>query len=140
MGRQMPAGDLRELLIESRESPHWDEVASRCLTCGNCTMACPTCFCTSVEDVTDLTGEHAERWMNWASCFEFDFTFVHEGSVRQIGAVAIPALDHPQARHLARSVRQLRMRGLRTVYRLVPHRNRHHRRDEHLGQPRGAKR
>ena len=85
MGRQMPAGDLRNLLIESRESPHWDEVASRCLTCGNCTMVCPTCFCTSVDDVTDLTGQHAERWMEWASCFEFDFTFVHEGSVRQSG-------------------------------------------------------
>lgn len=85
MGRQMPATDLRELLIESRESPHWQEVASRCLTCGNCTMACPTCFCTSVEDVTDLTGEHAQRWMSWASCFEPDFTFVHEGSVRQSG-------------------------------------------------------
>ena len=48
-------------------------------------MVCPTCFCTSVEDVTDLTGQHAERWMEWASCFEFDFTFVHEGSVRQSG-------------------------------------------------------
>lgn len=83
MGRQMPAGDLRALLIDSRESPHWEEVASRCLTCGNCTMVCPTCFCTSVEDVTDLTGQHAERWMNWASCFELDFTFVHEGNVRQ---------------------------------------------------------
>lgn len=85
MGRQMPETDLRDLLIASRESPHWDEVASRCLTCGNCTMACPTCFCTSVTDTTDLTGEHAERWMSWASCFEFDFTFVHEGSVRQSG-------------------------------------------------------
>ena len=83
MGRQMPGGDHRNLLANSRESPQWDEVASRCLTCGNCTMVCPTCFCTSVEDVTDLTGEHAERWMEWASCFEFDFTFVHEGSVRQ---------------------------------------------------------
>jgi hypothetical protein len=30
------------------------------LTCANCTMVCPTCFCTTVEDVTDLTGEHAE--------------------------------------------------------------------------------
>lgn len=85
MGRQMPEGDLRALLVESRESPHWDEVASRCLTCGNCTMVCPTCFCTSVEDVTDLTGTHAERWSTWASCFEMDFTFVHEGSVRQSG-------------------------------------------------------
>jgi ferredoxin len=85
MGRQMPEGDLRQLLVDSRESPHWKEVASRCLTCGNCTMVCPTCFCTSVEDVTDLTGQHAERWMQWASCFEFDFTFVHEGNVRQSG-------------------------------------------------------
>ncbi|MBX7450492.1 4Fe-4S dicluster domain-containing protein [Mycolicibacterium sp. 3033] len=86
MGRQMPGGDLRSLLVESRESPQWDEVASRCLTCGNCTMVCPTCFCTSVEDVTDLTGTHAERWMSWASCFEVEFTFVHEGSTRQSGS------------------------------------------------------
>jgi ferredoxin len=87
MGRQMPDVDLRNLLIESRESPQWDEVASRCLTCGNCTMVCPTCFCTSTEDVSDLTGEHAERWRHWSSCFEFDFTFIHGGgSVRQSGA------------------------------------------------------
>lgn len=86
MGRQMPEGDLRQLLVDSRESPHWEEVAARCLTCGNCTMVCPTCFCTSAEDVTDLTGTHAERWMTWASCFEFEFTFVHEGSVRQSGS------------------------------------------------------
>ena len=85
MGRQMPERDLRQLLVDSRESEHWSEVASRCLTCGNCTMVCPTCFCTSTEDVTDLTGEHAQRWMEWASCFELDFTFVHEGPVRASG-------------------------------------------------------
>ncbi len=83
MGRDMPGVDLRQLLIDSRESPQWEEVAGRCLTCGNCTMVCPTCFCTSAEDVTDLSGEHAERWMQWASCFEFDFTYIHGGSVRQ---------------------------------------------------------
>jgi len=86
MGRRMPSTDLRDLLARSRESAQWEEVASRCLTCGNCTMVCPTCFCTSTEDVSDLTGEHAERWQEWASCFEFDFTFVHEGSVRRSGA------------------------------------------------------
>jgi len=85
MGRQMPPGDLRQLLVDSRESAHWSDVASRCLTCGNCTMVCPTCFCTSTSDVTDLTGTHAERWMEWASCFELDFTFVHEGPVRKSG-------------------------------------------------------
>lgn len=86
MGRQMPEGDLRQLLIDSRESPHWQDVASRCLTCGNCTMVCPTCFCTSTSEVTDLTGEHAQRWMEWSSCFELDFTFVHEGPVRKSGS------------------------------------------------------
>ncbi len=87
MGRRMPDTDLRELLVASRESPQWEEVASRCLTCGNCTMVCPTCFCTSTEDVSDLAGEHAQRWRQWASCFEFDFTYVHGGgSVRQSGA------------------------------------------------------
>ncbi len=87
MGRRMPDADLRGLLLRSRESPQWDEVASRCLTCGNCTMVCPTCFCTSTDDISDLTGDHAERWRHWASCFEFDFTFIHGGgSVRQSGA------------------------------------------------------
>ncbi len=86
MDRRMPDTDLRTLLIESRDSPHWDDVASRCLACGNCTMVCPTCFCTSTEDVSDLTGEHAERWQHWASCFELDFSVIHQGSVRQSGA------------------------------------------------------
>lgn len=86
MGRRMPEGDLPELLRRTRESPHWQDVASRCLTCANCTMVCPTCFCTSTEDVSDLTGEHAERWQHWASCFELDFSYVHGGSVRQSGA------------------------------------------------------
>lgn len=86
MGRELPATDLRALVRDSRESPHWDDVAARCFTCGNCTMVCPTCFCTTTEDVTDLTGEHAERWQHWASCFELDFSYVHGGSVRESGA------------------------------------------------------
>jgi ferredoxin len=86
MGRAMPDVDLRGLIRDSRESPHWQDVAGRCLTCANCTMVCPTCFCTSTEDVADLTGDHAERWQRWASCFEMDFSYLHGGSVRQSGA------------------------------------------------------
>ncbi|MBM2616416.1 4Fe-4S dicluster domain-containing protein [Actinoplanes sp. LDG1-06] len=85
MGRTMPAVNLPGLLAANRQSPHWDDVASRCLTCGNCTMVCPTCFCTSTEDVTDLTGDHAERWQRWASCFDLDFSYLHGGSVRTSG-------------------------------------------------------
>jgi hypothetical protein len=52
MGRSLPEADLRDLLAGAVNSARWDDVASRCLSCGNCTMVCPTCFCTTVEDTT----------------------------------------------------------------------------------------
>ncbi len=82
MGRSMDVTGVRELLASNPEHPRWDEVASRCLACGNCTLACPTCFCSTVEDTTDLTGDHAERWRSWDSCFTIDFSHLHGGSVR----------------------------------------------------------
>jgi ferredoxin len=82
MGRHMDTTGIKELLYRNIEHPRWDDVAARCLACGNCTMVCPTCFCTTVEEVTDLTGEHAERWQTWDSCFTLDFSHVHGGSVR----------------------------------------------------------
>ncbi|MFV9458068.1 4Fe-4S dicluster domain-containing protein [Rhodococcus sp. NM-2] len=85
MGRAMPEVDLRALLRDARGADVWEDVASRCLTCGNCAMVCPTCFCTTSEDVTDLTGEHAERWQHWPSCFEPDFSHVHGGNIRTSG-------------------------------------------------------
>jgi sulfhydrogenase subunit beta (sulfur reductase) len=85
MGRELDTTGLRELLQDSLEHPRWDEVAERCLTCGNCTMVCPTCFCTTVEDVTDLSGEQAERWRSWDTCFSLDHSYVHGGSIRPTG-------------------------------------------------------
>jgi len=83
MGRTMDTAGIRELLQRNPEHARWDDVASRCLNCANCTMVCPTCFCTTVEDVTDLGGEHAERWRRWDSCFTLDFSYIHGGSVRK---------------------------------------------------------
>jgi ferredoxin len=85
MGRQLETGDLRDLLARNLEHPRWDDVAERCLTCGNCTMVCPTCFCTTVEDATDLTGESAERVRLWDSCYSVDYSYIHGGSVRPTG-------------------------------------------------------
>ncbi|MEN8108624.1 MAG: 4Fe-4S dicluster domain-containing protein [Pseudomonadota bacterium] len=82
MGRQMDTGGIKELLYRNAEHPRWDEVAERCLACANCTMVCPTCFCTTVEDVTDLAGETAERRRRWESCFTSRFSWIHGGSVR----------------------------------------------------------
>ena len=84
MGRHMRTDDVRELLLANLQHPRWDDVAERCLTCGNCTMVCPTCFCTAVEDENDLTGA-AERKRRWDSCFTMDFSYIHGGSVRSSG-------------------------------------------------------
>lgn len=82
MGREMRADDVHDLLMRNLEHPRWDDVAERCLTCGNCTMVCPTCFCTSVEDASDLTGTETSRTRRWDSCFTMDFSYIHGGSVR----------------------------------------------------------
>jgi sulfhydrogenase subunit beta (sulfur reductase) len=82
MGRTMDTKDIKELLYKNYEHPRWDDVANRCLSCANCTMVCPTCFCTTIEDTTDLTGDHSERWRRWDSCFTMDFTYIHGGSIR----------------------------------------------------------
>ncbi len=82
MGRTLNTDNLPQLLTENFEHPRWDDVAKRCLACANCTMVCPTCFCSTVEDLTDLTGEHAERWRRWDSCFTTDFTKVAGGNIR----------------------------------------------------------
>jgi len=81
--RRLDTDEIKQNLFSMRNSSKWETVAGACLSCANCTMACPTCFCSSVEDVTDLSGEHTERWKRWDSCFTGDFSFVHGGAIRQ---------------------------------------------------------
>lgn len=82
MGRTLNTAEIKELLYRNYENPRWEDAASRCLTCGNCTMVCPTCFCTTVEDYTDLTGQMAERRRRMDVCFTMDFSYIHGGSIR----------------------------------------------------------
>lgn len=82
MGRTFELQGIKELLQAQPDHPRWDEVAERCITCANCTLVCPTCFCSTVEDMTDLNGDHAERWRRWDSCFTMEFSYLHGGSVR----------------------------------------------------------
>ncbi|MGB9663788.1 MAG: 4Fe-4S dicluster domain-containing protein [Ignavibacteria bacterium] len=74
--------NLKDILLKNLESPLWDEVAKRCLACGNCTMVCPTCFCMTVEDYTDLQKTKAERIQKWDSCFTLEYSYIHGGSIR----------------------------------------------------------
>jgi len=81
--RRIDRKSVHDVLRVSAESPRWEDVASRCLACTNCTMVCPTCFCTTVSDVSDLTGENAERHRVWDSCFSAEFSYVHGGPTRE---------------------------------------------------------
>ncbi len=80
--RRMNTDGIRDLLLGNLHHPRWDDVAGRCLSCSNCTMVCPTCFCSSVEEVADLSGEHVERQRTWDSCFNIDFSYINGGEVR----------------------------------------------------------
>ncbi len=82
MGRSLDTTDLPAMLNRRFDDPHWDTIASRCLTCSNCTMVCPTCFCANVEDTTSLSGDTAERVRRWDSCFTVGFSYIHGGSIR----------------------------------------------------------
>lgn len=79
--RRMTDG-VEGLLKRNYDHPHWAAVAERCLSCANCTMVCPTCFCGTVEDRSSLDGAEAERWRRWDSCFTLDFSYLHGGAVR----------------------------------------------------------
>lgn len=80
--RRLEVAGLAAALAAAGEHPRWDDVAARCLSCASCTMVCPTCFCSTVEDTVDLTGQHAERSRRWDSCFTSEHTYLHGGPVR----------------------------------------------------------
>ncbi len=67
--RRLDTRDLPRLLYDNLEHPQWDDLAKRCLSCTNCTMVCPTCFCHAVVDVTELNGNMTQRVRRWDSCF-----------------------------------------------------------------------
>jgi ferredoxin len=80
--RRLETHGLRERLLANLEHERWDEIAHRCLACANCTMVCPTCFCSAVHEVGDLTGDAARRERVWDSCFTAEHSYMTSGTVR----------------------------------------------------------
>jgi sulfhydrogenase subunit beta (sulfur reductase) len=77
MQRQLDTSDLPRLLYEEAGNPRWDDVAARCLSCTNCTMVCPTCFCHTAIDVQEIDGNMSRRVRQWDSCFSFEHAQIH---------------------------------------------------------------
>jgi sulfhydrogenase subunit beta (sulfur reductase) len=82
MGRSLYTDNLKEILISNFENQRWDMTAERCLGCGNCTLVCPTCFCTNIKDTTNLDGLIAYRCREWDSCFTIEHSYISGGSIR----------------------------------------------------------
>lgn len=71
-----------QYLIEQDKNPHWDDVAKRCLSCGNCTQVCPTCFCHRQVEKPALTGNESQHVRQWDSCFTQDHSYIHGMTIR----------------------------------------------------------
>jgi len=82
MGDAVAAEGLRDRLMDKLDSPRWAEIADRCLACTNCTMVCPTCFCTSTTVTSDLDGTVNLAQREWDSCFNVGFAKVAGGNFR----------------------------------------------------------
>ena len=82
ISKTMETDGLHDLLLSNLRNGYWEDVGARCLSCTNCTMVCPTCFCNTVEDQLSLDGATAERTRKWDSCFSIDFSYIHGGPLR----------------------------------------------------------
>ena len=80
--RSIDQAGLPEALYDAHNHPHWQDVAGRCLSCANCTMVCPTCFCHAVEEVPSLAGDESSRFRIWDSCFSPEHGYIHGKNMR----------------------------------------------------------
>jgi sulfhydrogenase subunit beta (sulfur reductase) len=74
--------DAAAIVLADLEHPRWDDVAERCLACGNCTAVCPTCFCTDMDDRIELDGHTARRERVWDTCFSLEYSHLGPGPAR----------------------------------------------------------
>ena len=72
---------LSEVLEESYDNPIWDEMAEKCVACGQCNLSCPTCYCFNVEESIDLSLSNGTRDRHLDSCMLRDFTAVAGGEI-----------------------------------------------------------
>ncbi len=80
--RRLPSRNLHHVLFANLEHPRWENVAERCLSCGNCTAVCPTCFCHSEADEAALDGGHSRHVRQWDSCFTPGHSYIHGITIR----------------------------------------------------------
>ncbi|SMF20380.1 4Fe-4S dicluster domain-containing protein [Alteromonadaceae bacterium Bs31] len=69
-------------LFSQLDNRRWHDIAERCLSCGNCTSVCPTCFCHRETEQAELDGQSTRHFREWSSCFNADHSVMHGHSLR----------------------------------------------------------
>ncbi len=80
--RQLPQADIKSRLFEELNNEAWHTIAAACLSCGNCTSVCPTCFCHSENEVPALDGQSSAHYREWDSCFSQGHSYIHGITIR----------------------------------------------------------
>ncbi len=74
---------LDSVLRSRPDHPVWRKTAEdRCLSCTNCVMVCPTCFCYDVIDEISMDRKSVRRLRQWDACQDAKFAEVHGGNFR----------------------------------------------------------
>lgn len=74
--------ELRDILMNNLDHERWDDVASRCLSCGNCTLVCPTCFCHHETETVAIEGTDSVHQREWDSCFSTGHSYANHKTIR----------------------------------------------------------
>jgi len=59
-------GIADKLLAAFENQDFWEQMAAKCISCGICTLLCPTCYCFDIND--ELVGKEGARFRSWDSC------------------------------------------------------------------------
>lgn len=76
---QLETSQIPLLLDAKFDDPVWDELGDKCLSCGACSMVCPTCYCFDVKDKLTPDGAEGARERVWDSCLFSQFAEVAHG-------------------------------------------------------------
>ena len=77
LGSRMLA--IKDSMKNHHDQSIWDELGKRCIECGKCTIACPTCYCFRMDDEAALDQDSGQRTRCWDSCFYQEFSEVASG-------------------------------------------------------------
>jgi len=81
--KSLPNVNIADSLQKKLNHPQWEVIAEKCLSCGNCTAVCPSCFCHKEIDQQSLDGENSLHSRHWDSCFSQEHGHIHGAHIRE---------------------------------------------------------